>query len=165
MKIKEFPASSFPGLADPWAALFISFITGIVALLFLRFLANSLLEMHRSKTALRKLRKEYSLWDRFLMLPPWNRCEHAPKFCRVLICIHHFRLCLLLVALLLSLLGIGIEGLHIASRGLCLISIVLIDIPVFILDSLLNRRISWRPSRHEYRFKKYNHTPERKRLW
>ncbi len=165
MKIIEFLESSFPGLKDPWAALFISFVTGVVALIFLRCIANGLLEMHRSKSALRKLRKEYSLWDRFLMLPPRNHCEHAPKFCRVLICIHHFRLCLLLVALLLSLLGIGIEGLHIVSRGLCLVSTVLIDIPVFILEALLDRRISWRSNRHEYRFKKYAHTRERRKLW
>ncbi len=65
----------------------------------LRGIANGLLEMHRSKTALQKLRKEYTLWDRLLMLPPWNRCERAPKFCRVLICIYHFRLCLILISL------------------------------------------------------------------
>ncbi len=165
MKIEEFPASFFPGLADPWAALFISFITGIVALFFLRLIANSLLEMHRSKTALRKLRKEYSFWDRFLMLPPWKHSEHAPQFCKVLICIHHIRLCLLLISLLLCLLGLGMENLQTASRILCLISFVMIDIPVIILESLLDRRISWRPTRYEYRFKKYNHTPERRRLW
>ncbi len=147
----------------PGLCIFLSLIFGFITLILLRSLASALFEMHRSRTAEKKLRKEYSFGEKFLLILHWDHCIHAPNFCKTLICIHHIRISFLLIHLLLSLCGLWIPELQKICVWGFLLCLLLIDIPIGIIETVLDR-YPLRRRNHEYRFKAYDHTSERKKL-
>lgn len=68
-------------LASIFSSVFIFFIGTNVNYLLL----DSLLKMHRSKSALEKLKKEYTFLQRLGFLHFKGNCRHAVKFCNSMI--------------------------------------------------------------------------------
>ena len=68
--------------AYPFVCIISSIVSFSFATLINYLLLGSLLKMHRSKSALKKLKKEYTFWQRFRFLHFEGNCRHAVKFCK-----------------------------------------------------------------------------------
>lgn len=142
----------------------LSSITGLFSLIALRLLTDSLLNMHRSKSARKKIDNQYTFGMQLRLKPAWDHCIHAPMFCRFLICCHHVRFCLCLISLTLGAshhLSPFFAEFHAwFSVALCF----LYDTPIWVLNLILDRYPFMR-RKHEYRFEKYHNTHERNKLF
>ncbi len=125
-------------------------------------LLNSLLKMHRSKSAVKKIKKEYNFKQKLWLTPFETNCIHAVKFCKGLI--WFWRVRCLSFALYLMLGMAAIFGLPVNtiiawfSAGM----FVLFDIPQFIINLLLSRPFIGRF--REYSFEKYHNTKDHESL-
>lgn len=121
-------------------------------------LLGSLLQMHRSKSAVKKLMKEYTFFQKIWLIPYETHCLHGVKFCRFLI--WYLRVWYILVALYL-LLALAVAFclpldmiLAWASAGL----FVLFDVPSLVIHFVLARPVFGRFSK--YSFEKYHNTQD-----
>ncbi len=143
-------------LQDRSLALFFSVAWGLASVFLARALVMALYELHHSRSALKKLAKEYSLWDRVLLKHAWENCLHARHFCRKLILFYHVRLGLLLLSPMLQFTSI--------FGWLMLAVLVGLDVPMALIHFLLEK--SPLQKRHRgYRFEQYKNTGEREKLF
>ena len=113
---------------------------------------DGLLRMHRSKTAVKKLKKEYSFLQRLWLQPHQIHCLHAVPFCKKLIALQRLGWICFGVYLAVCLL---FESAVVWSS---VILFVAFDLPVFILNGLLSRPFVGRF--REYSFAKYHNTDD-----
>ena len=139
-------------------------ITGLFALLALRALTASLLKMHRSKSSLKKLNKQYSFGKKIMMKPARDYCIHAPRFCACLIYCHHTRCVLFIVNLLLGFIHRiqpSFGYLHtLFSVAVCFF----FDVFVLTLNLVLLKN-PFVKRKNSYRFEKYHNTQEHNKLF
>ena len=164
-KIKEGLLSAFNSFREsPGACVFLTCIFALAAILCLRSLISALLEMHRGRSKLKKLRKGYNAWQKIIMKPAWQNCLHAKSFCRVLIVVHHIRVVLFLITLIL----IGISGIlstlfsFVASLSGAIF--LLLDVPILLMHLAMDRYPLQR-LKNEYRFKKYHNSKDHESLF
>lgn len=117
---------------------------------------DGLLRMHRSKTAVKNLKQEYTFWKRLWLIPHQQHCLHAASFCRKLIALQRmgwilFGLYLVLCLFFDSLVVWSTVGLF-----------VLFELPMFVLNGLLSRPFIGRFK--EYSFAKYHNTEDHSSL-
>ena len=117
---------------------------------------DGLLRMHRSKTAVKKLKKEYSFWQRLWLRPHQDHCLHAVTFCKKLIALQRAGWICFGVYLVVCL---AIRPLVVWSS---VILFVMIDLPMFVLNGLLSRPFIGRF--REYSFAKYHNTEDHSSL-
>lgn len=149
------------------SALLCSFLLSVfaVAALFcIRGIVSGLFEMHRSKSALKKIKKEFPFGQRMLLIHAWQDCLHAKRFCRGLIISHHCIFCLYLIELLLAVLSNIWPVLMPVIAWYTLVFIVGISIPVCLLNFALDR-YPFQKWKHEFRFRKYHNTSDHNSLW
>lgn len=65
--------------------IFGNFLLFLLVYMIIYSLLDSLLKMHRSKTAVKKLKKEYRFLQKIWLVPFHTHCLHAVKFCKFLI--------------------------------------------------------------------------------
>ena len=68
--------SKSPGLCAFYFIFFFFIFYG-----FIIVFTNSLFCVHRSKTACRKIMKEYNFWQKAMLIPHKTYCLHAKKIC------------------------------------------------------------------------------------
>ena len=169
MRLFEIIAASFVQLADTLSesAAACTFIAGVFSFgtaLSLRCLVSGLFEMHRSRSALKKISKQYSFIQKVLMKHAWSDCLHAKRFCRGLIVYHHCVWGLFFVELLLALLSGFVPGLTLVIPWFAIVSLVGGLIPVWLLWTFLDRH-PFRRRKHEFKFRKYHNTADYDSLW
>ena len=117
---------------------------------------DGLLRMHRSKTAVKKLKKEYTLGQRLWLRPHQEHCLHAVSFCKKLIALQRVGWICFGVYIAVCL---AIRPLIVWSS---IILFVIFDLPMFVLNGLLSRPFIGRF--REYSFAKYHNTDDHSSL-
>lgn len=145
--------------AQPGAVLFMSLIFWVINVLMLRLLMSDLLRMHKSKTAVKKIDKQYTFWQKLRLQHVSEHCEHALKFCRFMIRVHNIYiratgLCL-------------IFGLFLPNRWFAYVTAgkwVLFDLPIGMLLLILDEH-PFMKRKHQWRFAKYHNTSDKTSLF
>ncbi len=150
-------------IKEPWQCAVFVCVIGFFILATVRSIAGGLYEMHRSKSAIKKLNKSYSFHQKLFLRHVWEKCLHAQKFSWLLIFCYYVRSACLLVSVLLTALAYIYAATAAVNAYFTVAINVLLDFPVVILHLVLEKH-PFRRFRHEYRFEKYNNTSERNRL-
>ncbi len=145
--------------ASPNGCLALGLLLALFSLSAVRSLLGGLLEMHRSKNGLKKLRAQYTFWQRFWLRPVTEQSQHALRFCRCLALVHHIRALTLPVLVVLRLLDMALPLAWATATGF-----LLLDIPVITIHAILWKRVWQRDRRYIWRFRKYHNTPEHEKL-
>ena len=124
---------------SPLLCSFLICIFTLSSVFCIRGLVNGLFEMHRSRSNLKKIRKNNSICHKLIMKPAWDECLHAKSFCRFLIVVHHIRFCLFLISISLALISIVVPSLMSATATVSGCIFLMIDIPVLILHVVLDQ--------------------------
>lgn len=150
--------SRYPGL--------IVFLTSVIFLFsfFTNYLLlDSLLKMHRSKSAVKKLKKEYTFLERLRLMHLKGNFRHAAGFCNGLV-IYQKIGCVCFSAYLLAALLIGLERMDaIWIARLTVGFFVLFELPAFVLNRILARPVVFGRFR-AFSFEKYHNTENDKSL-
>ena len=146
-----------------WCA-FLVIVFSVASMLGIRFIIAGLMNMHRSKTALKKLNKAYSFGQKMLLKHAWQDCLHAKKFCRFLIIWHHCIFVTFIMALLLLIFSKLWPAVLVVVGWYALGTLVFDVIPVAILFSALDR-YPFQRFRHQFTFRKYHNTNDHDSLW
>ena len=143
---------------------FLMTIFSLASMICIRSIVSGLFEMHRSRSAIKKINKTYSFGQKVLMKHAWRDCLHARRFCRGLVVLHHCVLALLMLEWLLALLSNIWPALMPVVAWYTIVTIAVISFPVCILTGLLERYpfVKWK---HEWRFRKYHNTSDHDSLW
>lgn len=144
--------------------LFFAAVFTLPSIISIRCIISGLNEMHRSRTAQKKLYKEYSFRERTILKPAWQKCLHAQKFCRFLIVYHHSIAILFLIELLLAVFSCFFPVLMQVIACFTLIFSIFVCFPVLILSSTLDR-YPFQKFKHEFTFRKYHNTDDHNSLW
>lgn len=120
-------------------------------------LLDSLLKMHRSKSAVKKLKKEYTFLQRMRLLHFKENCRHAIKFCNGMIIYQKIGWVCLAIYLFMALLFAF--GLFSATFIIWLTVgvFLLFDAPAFVINRLFARPILFGRFK-EFSFEKYHNT-------
>lgn len=149
--------------AEPIACIIISVFIFFVAFLMNYLLLDSLLKMHRSKSAVKKLKKEYSFLQRMRLLHFKEHCRHAIKFCNGMIIYQKIAwLCLAIYLFTALLFAVG----YVSATFITwlTVGIVLVfDVPAFLINRLLARPILFGRFK-AYSFEKYHNTDNHESL-
>ena len=151
-------------LNEPGACVFVTGLFALVSVLVLRALISGLLEMHKSRSTMKKIGKEYGFWQKVILLPAWKENEHARKFCRFMIVLHHIRVFLMAGLLLMILFASVVPGLSRLAAIFSIIILIVVDLPIYVLSMALDRH-PFRRRKHEYRFRKYHNTKDHDSLF
>lgn len=141
----------------PWACPFLLTVVFLGRIGCVRPIISGLFEMHRSKTAVKKALKEYSFWQRVILLHAWRECLHAKRFCRGLIIWYHSVTALYLTGLVLTLLRSVWPGLILFTAWYTFVFMVGVMVPALVLATALDR-YPFKKMKHEFRFRKYHNT-------
>ena len=139
-------------------------VFSLFSIIGIRNIVSGLFEMHRSKSALKKIRKKYSAGQRLLLKHAWQECLHSKRFCRRLVVLHHCVLCLFVIEILLALLSNIWSVLMPIIAWYNLAFIVCISFPVCLMNFILDR-YPLQKWKHEFKFKKYHNTSDHESLW
>ena len=149
--------------AQPIVCITLSVFIFLFASLINYLLLDSLLKMHRSKSALKKLKKEYTLLQRLRFLHFKANCRHAAKFCNGMIIYQRFGwFCLALYLFMALLFAFGFIPASINSR-LSVAIFLFFDFPSFAINWALSRPLLGRFKEHS--FEKYHNTSNHQSLF
>lgn len=146
-------------IAQPGSALVLALIFWLVSFIELRFMLSELLRMHKSKTAVKKIGKQYTFWQKLTLRHIAEHTEHAVGFTRFMILVHHLSCCAMILCLLSRLI--------LSDRWfvyLLAVRCLIFDFPVFILNVLLDA-YPFQKRKHAYRFTKYHNTADKTSLF
>ena len=122
-------------------------------------LLDSLLKMHRSKSAVKKLKKEYTFLQRMQLIHFKENCRHAIKFCNRMIIYQKISWGGLALYLIISLLfAFGLFSAKFIA-WLTVWMFVLFDVPSFAINLLFARPILFGQFK-EFSFEKYHNTDD-----
>ena len=148
--------------AEPLACVILTVLFFLFATLLNILILHSLLQMHRSKTAMKKLMKEYTFFQKLRLLPYEAHCLHAPLFCKFLIRLQWLGggcFALYLLIWLFNMVGLLSDPFLGWST---LVFFLLYDLPAFIINGVLSRPVIGRF--REYSFRKYHNTADHRSL-
>ena len=142
--------------------IFVNYFSNV---LFIKLFDTSFYaEMHRSKSAVKKLKKEYTFMQKMRLIHVNDNCRHAIKFCNGMIIFQKFGwICITLYLIISLLFTFGLfSATFIAwfTVGICL----LFDVPSFAIHTLLGRPIIVGRFK-EFSFEKYHNTEDHKSLF
>lgn len=150
-------------IAQPGAVVFLALIFWFVSFFIMRFILSELMQMHKSKTAVKKLKKQYTFRQKLALRHVAEHTEHAVKFTHFMVWVHHLSCITMLICLLSGLVLSDLWFVYLlAGRFL------LFDIPVWILNCLLDPHPFNRRKRRcgpPYRFAKYHNTSNKTSLF
>ena len=120
-------------------------------------LLDSLLKMHRSKSAVKKLKKEYTFLQRMRLLHFKENCRHAIKLCNRMIIYQKIAWACLALYLIISLFfACGLFSAKFIT-WLTIGIFILFDVPTFAINRLLARPILFGRF-NKFSFEKYHNT-------
>ena len=121
-------------------------------------ITDSLLKMHRSKSAVKRIKKEYTFKQRLWLVHLEAHCIHAVKFCKCLVSFWRMRCFAFVCYLFVGFAAILGFRLNVFVAWLSVGMFILFDIPQFILHLILSRPFIGRF--REFSFEKYHNTRE-----
>lgn len=145
--------------AQPGAIVFLSLVFWVLSVIILRLLLGALLRMHKSKTAVKKIEKQYTFWQKLCLLHVAEHCEHAVKFTRFMILVHNIYTPATFLCLTFGLLLPGRWFAYVTIGKWCLM-----DLPIVLLMQVLDSH-PFQRRRHAWRFDKYHNTSDRTSLF
>lgn len=148
----------------PGLVVLLSAVFGLVVFICNRYLLGTLLKMHRSKTAVKKIEKEYSFTQKFLLHHVRDHCKHAPKFTKRMIWAHHFNLFVTAFTCLIAIISCFVPKLGVVSAGSLIIQVVLVFLPVSIMELLFDKH-PFRKNKHAYRFTDHHNSNDHESLF
>jgi hypothetical protein len=146
----------------PIACILLSAVLHLAGYFMGYVLLDSLLKMHRSKSAVKKLKKEYTLLQKLWLLPFENSCLHAVRFCRGLVWFHRLRSACFLLFLATAVLWALDVASNLVLAWMSAGMFVCFDVPQIILSNVVSRPIIGRFK--EYSFEKYHNTKDHESL-
>ena len=147
----------------PAMCVILSVLIFLFSFLMNYLLLDSLLKMHRSKSAVKKLRKEYTFLQRLCLLHFKENCRHAIKFCNGMILYQKIGWVFLAIYLVTALLfSFGLFSAASIAR-LTIGLFFAFDVPAFAINRILTRPILFGRFK-EYSFEKYHNTENRDSL-
>lgn len=150
--------------AQPLGCVIVSVFIFFFATIENYLLLDSLLKMHRSKTALRKLKKEYTFLQRLRFLHFKGNCRHAVSFCeRMIIYQKSCWLCLAIYLFVTLLFAFGFLTTTIIFWFSAAI-FLFIGLPSFAINLAFARPLFFGRFK-EYSFEKYHNTDNHKSLF
>ena len=144
---------------QPGATTFLALIFWLISFFILRFILGGLMQMHKSKTAVKKIKNQYTFRQKLALRHVAEHTEHAMKFTRFMIWVHHFSCGTILVCLLSRLI--------LSDRCFVYLLVgrfLIFDVPVWILNFLLDSHPFSRRKRRcgpPFRFSKYLNTSDK----
>jgi len=150
-------------IAQPGASILLALIFWFVSFFILRFILSGLLQMHKSKTAVKKIKNQYTFWQKLTLRHVAEHTEHAVKFTRFMIWVHHFSCGTMLVCLLSRLILSDCWLVYLLVGRF-----LLFDLPVWILNFLMDPHPFIRRKRRcgpPFRFTKYHNTADKTSLF
>lgn len=141
---------------NPVICVIISVIIFLICSMMIYLLLDAFLKMHRSKSAVKKLKKGYTFRAQMWLRHAQDHCLHAVTFCKCLILFQRAGwLCFAGYLLIALANAIGLASdliLAWATAGM----FILYDVPVFAINTILARPIIGRFK--EFSFEKYHNT-------
>ena len=142
---------------QPLACIILSVIIFLFGFLMNYLLLDSLLKMHRSKSAVKKLKKEYTFLQKMQLIHFKENCRHAIKFCKIMIVYQKISwVCLALYLIISLLFAFGLFSVNLIA-WLTVGIFVIFDVPAFIINRLFARPILFGRFK-EFSFEKYHNT-------
>ena len=142
---------------QPTVCIILSVIIFLFSFFTNYLLLDSLLKMHRRKSAVKKLKKKYTFLQRMQLIHFKENCRHAIKFCHRMIIYQKIAWCCLALYLIISLLfAFGLFSAEFIA-WLTVGIFVAFDIPAFAIYHLLARPILFGRFK-EFSFEKYHNT-------
>ena len=142
---------------QPTVCIILSVIIFLFSFLTNYLLLDSLLKMHRSKSAVKKLKQEYTFLQRMQLIHFKENCRHAIRFCSKMIVYLKISWMFLALYLIVSLLfAFGL----LSSKFIAWLTVgifLLFDVPAFAINRLLARPIIFGRFK-EFSFEKYHNT-------
>lgn len=142
---------------QPTVCIILSVIIFLLSFLTNYLLLDSLLKMHRSKSAVKKLKKEYTFLQRMQLIHFKENCRHAIRFCNKMIV--YLKISWIFLALYLIVSLLFVFGLF-SSKFIAWLTVgifLLFDVPAFAINRLLARPIIFGRFK-EFSFEKYHNT-------
>lgn len=149
---------------SPGLCFFVMACFSVLTIICVRNIVSGLFEMHRSKSALKKIYKNYSTVQRMLLKHAWLDCIHAKIFCRRLIVLHHCILGFMLIEILMAILCSIWPVLMPIIAWYTLTFVMCLSLPVFLLNFALDR-YPFQKWKHEFRFRIYHNSGDHESLW
>lgn len=142
---------------QPIVCIILSDFIFLFASLLNYLLVDALLKMHRSKSAVKKIKKEYTFRQRMCLLHLKDNCRHAVKFCNCLIVFQKIGWGFFAIYFLMSLLFVvGLLSVQFLSWFTVTIFIAF-AVPSFTVNWILSRPL-FSGRFKEYSFEKYHNT-------
>ena len=150
--------------AHPFMCVIISVAAFSLATLVNYLLLDSLLKMHRSKSALKKLKKEYTFWQRLGFQHVKGNCRHAVKFCNNMILYQRIAwICFAIYLFAVLLSAFGFFSATIIS-WLSVATFCFFDLPSLTINWALSRPLLFGRFK-EHSFEKYHNTDNHESLF
>ena len=142
---------------QPIACIILSAIIFLFSFLTNYLLLDSLLKMHRSKSAVKKLKKEYTFLQRIRLHHFKDNCRHAIRFCNRMIIYQKIGWGCFTLYLTVSLFfAFGLFS----AKSIAWLTVgifLLFDVPTFAINRVLARPIIFGRFK-EFSFEKYHNT-------
>ena len=149
---------------QPTVCIILSVIIFLFSFLTNYLLLDSLLKMHRSKSALKKLKKEYTFLQRMRLTHFKGNCRHAVKFCNSLVFFQKTGLVCFTIYLLVSFLFVFDLLSSAFISWLSIVLFMVIDLPSFAINWALSRPLFFGRFK-EHSFEKYHNTDNHESLF
>lgn len=146
-------------------AAFLALVFWSVSIFLLRSILSDLLKMHKSKSTVKKIKKQYTFPQKLCLRHVADHTEHAVSFTHFMIKVHHVSFWTMLACMLSRLLLSDRWFVYMLAGRFCII-----DLPVMILDSLLERYpFNKRKRRSDFKnrrtFSQYHNTTDKTSLF
>lgn len=125
-------------------------------------LSYKLFCVHRSKTACKKIMKNYTFWQKVALMPQKKHCLHAKNFCNKIINYFYVHTVFFIFSLIFTIAENLISTKLIISVFLLAAQFFTFVLPVFVMEMILVEKPFVRFSK--YKFEKYHHTKEFEKL-
>lgn len=150
--------------AQPATCVIASVLLFFFAALANYILMDGLLEMHRSKSALKKLKKQYTFFQKIRLLHFKDNCRHAVKFCNGMIIYQKIGWLCFAVYLLAGLLYAFDFFPAAVISWLSIAIFFCFDLPSIVISWALSRPLLFSQSK-KFSFEKYHNTDNHESLF
>lgn len=148
---------------SPGLCVFFSILCFFMFYLSVNSIVNSLFRVHQSKSARRKIMKEYSFWQKAALIPHKTYCLHAKRFCARMVNYLYAHAVFFAIGLIYMIIACFVPEKHNLSFYFLLIQFLAFALPFSITGLILEEK-PWLRSHTGYRFEKYHHTKEFEKL-
>ncbi len=161
--VKENLIKGFNSMSDsPALCILLLIFFFFVFYLFIGVLVDRLFHLHRSRTACKKIMKDYKFWQKALLIPHKNHCLHAKNFCRKMVNYLYAHALFFAAALTAVIIEHAVSDKLTVSVYLLIVQSAVFTLPSFVIDIILSE-YPFR-KRSPFRFEKYHHTKEYEKL-